>query len=921
MHWSPSEIGKAKICTEQITGQGLDGHLNNAQKSRPVRICKPWLAMTLILMLFGQAVGNESIGGAGMEMALSDTYRHGGKLWGTNGSEICRGVSVTKETAKAFQDSLLTMRANFAIIHIRPENESHISLTRTDDVLFETVWVWTLQGRGGAFPYVWYARDVYSVSGGHFDWYTVRDITLTLTSTSPTPCVLRIGESKSTQIIANAYNTMLEPMYSVKPEYKRSMFCYSVKLERYGAFLYYITHLLGIEKGYIGYKCCEQRQDIANISRTISKCSSKIETVDWYYFIVYIMILVGFIYSPIAVTFTFYHVLGDSDNTAQERSSKNIKMEENLMASNSNTGEKWIYPGVDKPITVCKFFVSFCRCFNSCPRLQRLVVVLLSFLVVVVMVATDNYDGHNDHEILGKLENGIPVGFFGLAYKFSWNLGTSCWNMFGGPFTMYGAYIILGTAILCVPKDFSRLLESVLKENSKTDLETIKTWRGVDLYKLGGYHFIYEVLTSNMYLFFNCKFCCKRLKNTNDKFYEERTRESERNKCPLDVSSETTPLKRDSDRSETKRRKCDCCSCLKVTFICVIRKLFEIMYYCLPPVFITVTIIRGYYKLLREKYSNWFKAFALSSAIALITVYNLIAFAILFMCSGIYILSFVEFFLISLIIYPNFTTSYVCAWVAAINCVMKQFIEFNETYAELFEMTVKASINEEDKRNKAIQIIDSTIVISPDYPSSIKSIKVGQKDISLPEIENLTQNINPENNGKQLVNWVDCRPGIPLELFEQVRHECCPLDKRVFFFFFRIAAFVLLILFIWQMSYSFNIEDNLNTLTVVITGIALTLLPLVTNLFVSDLNTRHRRLDLERRIKQAVKNYVSVPSASAAVQQDSDRQALSICPRFCSSCLPNCCTYQEQRTANFAVEEVIRSPSQKNSRGTLKYDV
>ncbi|XP_064601125.1 uncharacterized protein LOC135467287 [Liolophura sinensis] len=819
--------------------------------------------MFLLLFSLAYTSNGHGIHNAGEEKGIGDvavweqsTTGVALKPWHIS-RKLCRNVTVTKSSAEVFLNRLHYRHVNFGFIHVYPENKSELSFTKTPDVLFRTVWVWTLLGEGGAFPYLWYSLDFYSLSFGILDKYTDHYLRLNLTTDSPTPCMVQVG-GNSTQIIANAFNAVMETSYGKTPKNKRSVFCYSVRYKSYGPFLYYVTHLLGIEKGYTGYKCCYQRQDPSNKNKTVSNCSDKIQPMTKWYCVLYTLVFLGFFFCPVVVSWVAHRLAvpdGDTNlpslQNYQPLSSEDIQEDSN---QNEVLEQKWIFLGVDKPITLLKVFCKLFRPFRTSPvlasRLQRLVAILLTPSVICFMIFMKVKDGTQERWVRYRLDYDIPVGFMAIPFGFKWNLKN--WGyLFGGPYVMYSLYFSLGLVMLLLPRDFSKIMTKYLKCKSEVmytllsiDVLTMEKWSSTTFSHLTGYHFIHDKVTANFYMLMNRKFW----RFTKDLFVKRFILVNDRLKRLF---------------SDECAVKCSLPVAQFVLFVwyavfCVLELLCAFVYYGLPSVYLAVTILRGYNVWLKDVVPHLGLRAILHFIISVLVIHNLIAFAILFICSGIYITSAIDFTYIGLIIYPEYTTGYIIAAGTLAYYLIGNIRKFNDIFSELLDLTVNASMNLESQRNKGVcKVTENTIVISPHDATVVETIKVqGEVEISLSD----NQKSNLKHCGlhgslRKLVKWRDNQPGIPYELFIHVMNRYCPLHKHVFWFLLRLAVFCLVVVSITTLLASYNIKQNLAIPAQVITAVTLNILPRVMEAFVSKLDIRLAHEHWKRCIETAVESY------------------------------------------------------------------
>lgn len=771
--------------------------------------------------------------------------------------KLCRNVTVTKSTAKIFLQRLISRNVNFGFIHVYPENKSELSFTQTSDVLFRTVWVWTLLGEGGAFPYLWYSHDFYSLSFGILDRYTEHYLTLNLTTDSPTPCMLQVG-GNSTQTIADAFNAMMETSYKKTPKNKRSVFCYSVRYKSYGTFFYYVTHLLGIEKGYTGYKCCYQRQDASNKNSTLSRCSHKIQRMTKWYCVLYTLVFLGFFFCPVVVSSVAHRLAvpdGDMHLSSlqgyQPLSSGDTQEDSN---QNEVSAKQWIFLGVDKPITLFKVFCKPFGRFHSHPalasRLQRLAAILLTPSVICFMIYMKVTAGAQERWVRYRLEYDIPVGFMSIPFGFKWSLRS--WGyLFGGPYVMYSLYFTLGLVLLLLPRSFSAVMTKYLKRESSVvytllsiDVLMIAKWSSTAFYHLDGYNFIHHIVTANFYMLLNKKFWrfAKSLFVSRFEGMNNRLKRLCADKSPLKYGLPVAQF------------------VLLVLYavFCVLEILCAFVYYGLPSVYLGVTILKGYNLWLKDVVPYPGPRAVLHFILSVITIHNLIAFAILFICSGIYITSAIDFTYIGIIIYPEYTTGYIIAAGTLAYYLIGNVRKFNDIFSELLDLTVNASMNLEDQRNKGVcKITGNTLVISPDNAASVEVIKVqNEVEISLTDNQKSKLKYCGHVGGlRRLVKWRDNQPGIPYELFVHVMRRFCPLHKHVFWFLLRLAVFCLVVVSITTLLTSYNIKKSLALPAQVITAVSLNILPRVMEAFVSKLDIRLAHEHWKRCIETAVEGY------------------------------------------------------------------
>ena len=405
--------------------------------------------------------------------------------------------------------SMTVLKGKYNFVHLKL-NFVNFTVKEGKYVIDYKSWIWTYKGENGGYQYLYLPLSFGYLSFGLLWAYTLVDpITVEIQSNGTCDNLTSGGDADVK--IGEALGDMTEHIASVTDAYSRSYWCYTKRLNLWGALWYICENVVCPYQTY-EYRCCKFIVDPLTNSRRV-ECSYKhyyLAAVWWL-----LPILLGnilWIYFPILLTFISCKI----SSVSGLRLKRNTEMED-VSANDFDNGQaeecvclsKDSFPvtfleTMSQPFLICNFRGGLCS------RLLRSTIILLPVTILTIELLIHNSFGGS--RIKAYVEKGALLGFSSLLAGFK-SANKYFLVIFGGPYIALSLYFICGSILIQLPKDFETFLEKGLSSFNglgssplTLSLETKSRIAGLKYNDKNGFRKVHLTFLSNLLLLLNIKF-------------------------------------------------------------------------------------------------------------------------------------------------------------------------------------------------------------------------------------------------------------------------------------------------------------------------------------------------------------------------------------------------------------------------------
>ncbi|XP_052094935.1 uncharacterized protein LOC127730538 [Mytilus californianus] len=725
-------------------------------------------------------------------------------------NDVCE-FTVSKSSKENFKTEWINSDSLIAkfTFEIYDRNMKPMKYSKSNETFLPLEWSVTLGHEAKGNLYTSWMIDNWLYSFGLLDARTLTDITIQLLSTSPS-CQIKFGENETVQSITTALHTLSVKTWrehDKKMKNIRTYWCFYSAYPRITDSAWYTAKIyFGFAIRMFGYRCCYK-------TRTeLFECTDENDSrLNQYQLMPYYVGMVFFCFFPIMLMKCSARSMksGSKIRTAKQKSYQSFDFD-----------DKYIYLQKRSPVSVASLFLGICGLGFKHPvaatRIRRIVFVLGLPLFVYLEILM-YYIGWP--ELAPALvKNKIPFGFSSILGGLSESRSLFL-PMFGGPFIALFLYFVAGIVLLVIPVDHGSHIEMGLPSDNgeyssllSMNVATIEKLSSKCCLNRTGYHKIYCVLRSNVFMLINPKFWSFVIGYQIMRYQRSLSFFNDQCNFPIVV----LPI----------------CIFLLPLYIllCFIELCLVIIYYGLPMISFLFICVRGYTLSLHRYFTQ--KHCVLTAIFMFITTILYLYF--LFMCCIIILASFtfltciVFFVYLSVVIFPNYSFTFVYSFFMLLFFVYRIGSEIEHDYFELLLKTIKA----------------------------VKYIGETREDVNYVVTEPGTELVNIEmlstdNEGRRVRERRQL-PGIPKKLFEFVTRKHRPLHICIFLSVLQIALMSFLIsasiVFVSQYVRPMRTDESSEILHV-LSVLLITILPnLIHSFFTEKINPKVRKLKIRQTV-------------------------------------------------------------------------
>ncbi|XP_067649040.1 uncharacterized protein [Haliotis asinina] len=706
-------------------------------------------------------------------------------------------------------------------------------------------WIWTFRTPLGATPFLSWPRDYRVLSFGVLDSFT-NNLAMTLQA-NPQNCDVHLGSKATTQAISDAIGDAIKTKVSVvNADYNSSIWCYQ-EIKHKIDLSDFIANSLGIQTRILVNRCCRLSFDSETRLRPAICSESPLEPTFTTTTLPYVLGVFGILYFPIwlcAWSFNMSPKSIPSSHADMERTS--------TLQMDISHDVIWLYRGTRSPVTFSSIFTRTFSCLKRHPhmtsRIQRLLFIFLSPAITYIRLYF--YYMSEFQYFQDCIKSNVPIGY--LSVFFGHELSRrNLFTALGGPYVLHGVYFTIGTLLLCLPRNLSQSMGSVLHQCPATiwsplSLGLVKTSR------LGGlncslednsFKLVSRVLRANLLLLINIDFW-------SFMFTLQYTR----------LQSISTKL---NSLPTVVKYMLMLAICPLYLVVCVVEIILCAAYYGLPIVYFFTLVLRVYIKLVLDTFNNigWLNnsdnpvakilrllRFPVSMAMVLVIVYCLYTFSAIFISSFTFVFGVMTFTYIGIVAYPNIAFGYYTFAITCLYYTWKTVRDIDIGYMNLF--------------TKAINVSKSLEKEPPIFKPPARSAKTRKIVASVEEKTSIAEEhkVEMRDTPVQLmfVKTCDSRPGIPKDLFETVIERHRPFRVCVFMSMLKLAVICLLVTTTVDLIEDFSKYNEMSVIVSLLSSLIVCSIPRVLSLVLSKTDSAASEEDFLRRLSRTVREYWSV---------------------------------------------------------------
>lgn len=722
--------------------------------------------------------------------------------------DIC-GFTVSQSSKENFKtewinsDSLI---AKFKL-EIYDRNMKPMIYSKANETFLPLEWSVTLGHEAKGNLYTSWMIDNWLYSFGLLDARTLTNITIQLISTSSS-CQIILGENETVQSITTALHTLPVKTwreYDKKRKTIKTYWCFYSAYPRITESAWYTAKIyFGFAIRMFGYRCCyKTRTELFECTDENGSRLNQYQLMPYY---------VGMVF------FCFFPIMLMKCSARSMKSGSKIRTTKQTSYQSLDLDDEYLYLQKRSPVSVASLFLGICGLGFKHPvaatRIRRIIFVLGLPLFVYLEILM-YYIGWP--ELAPALvKNKIPFGFTSILGGLSESRSLFL-PMFGGPFIALFLYFVAGIALLVIPVDHGSHIEMGLPSDNgayssllSINVATIEKLSSKRCLNRIGYHKIYCVLRSNVFMLINPKFWSFTICYQIMRFQRSFSFFNDQCNFPIwPICIVLLPL---------------------YIIVCFVEFSLVIIYYGLPIISFLFICVRGYTLSLHRYFTQ--KHCVLTAIFMFIT--TILYLYYLFMCCIIILASFtfltciIFFVYLSVVIFPNYSFTFVYSFFMLLFFVYRIGSEIEHDYSQLLHKTIKAA----------------------------KYIGETREDVNYAMTESGSEFVNIEMLSKdpkeRRVRERRQLPGIPKKLFEFVSRKYRPLHICIFLSVLQIALMSFLIsasiVFVSQYVRPMRTDESGEILHV-LSVLLITILPnLIHSFFTEKINPKVRKLKIRQTV-------------------------------------------------------------------------
>ncbi|KAK3611326.1 hypothetical protein CHS0354_029976 [Potamilus streckersoni] len=592
-----------------------------------------------------------------------------------NGTPGCN-ISLAKEAVTKFRHEVWYNNWNFVSLHLTlPDNSI---LKGRNIVVGPSIWIWTFYGKKGALEFlnwpiefgIWSMRFLNTYSG---------DLPKFKLKVEGNCTNLVVGDEETNYAISNALKETADAMQNLSEIYGPSFWCYKERMYITPDFIYHMCLHMFCPVEALKYRCCKYFFNMESQRREITCKEDQIFTYDvlWWIFPTIVATLL-FAFSPLLLMKMACRIckLTESFRVKGPASDKSYEEISDEIGDQSGSGKGWIFY-TDKNVVslFSSLFLPMCQHLMGHGRkvsiVARVLVPIFSLSIIVLQIILD-WIYLRDFVIEG-VQKGVPMGFRSMIAGFN-DSKRNCLRFVGGPFIACGLYLLITGISLALPHDLSLFLErgiidirDVPTSAIRLDFRSIERLGSVTFCNKTGYKKIYRLFLAQFYMLINMK------------FWKEASEMQRQRWNQVHVRGRRIIL-------------------LPYVLLCVMELTVCFLYYGLPILPFTVTIIRAYCGHLLKLVNNYrltvfrYIGYLLLVNVTVAILFFVYMFCTIFLDACLFFSRVCIFTTTGIILYPKTSYGYLIFVFTIIYYLWDSVKEYSEIYQRLLKIVIRICI-------------------------------------------------------------------------------------------------------------------------------------------------------------------------------------------------------------------------------------
>ncbi|KAL3873350.1 hypothetical protein ACJMK2_036481 [Sinanodonta woodiana] len=736
-----------------------------------------------------------------------------------NNSELHRygtsdcNINLTKEAIAKFRHEIWYNDWNFVSLHLTLQTNN--TLNGKQFVVGPSVWIWTFSGKKGALPFLSWPIEFGIWSMGFLNMHSgdLKNFKLEVEGNCTN---LVVGDSETNFAISNALKQSADEIRKLDEMYGHSLWCYKERIYITPHFVYQMCLHMVCPVEALKYRCCAYRYNTSSQKREVTCRVDYIFTYDDLWWIIpTVFATLLFAISPLILMKMASRIckLTESFRVKGIASDKAYEQISDGDWAQSKGGNGWIFYTDKNVVTLfSSLFLPMCQHLMRHGRkvsiIARVLIPIFSLSIVVLQIILDWI--YLRSFVLEGVQKGVPMGFRSMIAGFN-DSKQNFLRFVGGPFIACGLYLFITAISLALPRDLSRFLEKGLiniryvpTSAIRLDFQSIERLGSVTFCNKMGYNKIYRFLLAQFYMLIN------------KQFWKE-------------------AIEMQRQRWNKFNVRCRHIFVMPYVLICVMELFACFLYYGLPILPFTVTIIRAYcghllklvnsYKLTIFRYNGYLLLVMVTIAV-LFFVYM---FCTIFLDACLFFSRVCIFTTTGIIIYPKTSYGYLIFDFTIIYYLWDSVKEYSEKYQRLLKTVIR--------------------------------------------ICNLLQQYN---RGKPLVISHKRMKGVRKDIFEHVIERHCPYRKQVFVSLVKVTVILVILGLYLNLLVKTDTIKDLHVVMHVGTALFICAFPKICRSMCCGYNHRIKSRRERDKILKTVRAYMGYIPGNYASGYESDKSDASL---------------------------------------------
>ncbi|KAK3611325.1 hypothetical protein CHS0354_029975 [Potamilus streckersoni] len=728
-------------------------------------------------------------------------------------------ISLHKSSVSKFRHEVWYNEWNYVSLHLTfPDG---IEVQGTKDVVGPLVWIWTFYGNKGALEFLSWPIEFGIWSMGFLNAYSgdLPNFKLNVTGNCSN---MVVGENKTNYAISTALKEAADQLANVSEIYGPSFWCFKTRIFINPDFIYYMCLHMVCPVEALKYQCCSnffntmtQKRDVSCPGENKNGLTFTYDVLWWVFPTVLAVLL--FAFSPLLLMNMACRVckLTESFNVKGYVSDKSYEEISDRDENQSESDEEWVFYSEQKAVTIFStFFLPIGRRLmghgSKVSIVFRVLVPIFSLSIIVLQIILD-WIYLRDFVIEG-VQKGVPMGFRSMIAGFD-DSKRNFLRYLGGPYIACGLYLFITCLFLALPPDLSLFLERGLKNTHdvptsaiRLDFRSIERLGSVSFCNRKGYKKIYRLFLAQFYMLINLKFWKEAIEMQRQRW----------NQIDIQRRWILLPL---------------------YVLMCVMELIACFLYYGLPILPFTVTVIRAYCGHLLKLVKNYklaifrYIGFVLLLIVTAAVLFFVYMFCTIFLDACLFFSRVCIFTYTGIIVYPKISYGYLIFSFTIVYYLWDSVKEYSEKYQRLLKVVIRVC----------------------------KSLEKAER-------------------GQRLVVSQNGTEGISGNIFEHVIERHCPRRKQIFESFLK----VIIILVILGLSVNLLMKtDQFKELHVVMhvgTALFICAFPKILGSMCSNSDRRMKSKRRVQKVMKTVRDYLGYIPANYECRdeaEDSDTPLIS----------------------------------------------